>query len=128
LTRRKNVALGLRVLDAARKQSGQDYRLVVTGPPGPHNPANPGYLAELLELRDSLGLQNAVHFLYELDDPPLIPDDDTMANLYQLADALFFRAQEGFGIRCWKQGWRASYFCSAFRRSARGGSRDLFRP
>ena len=99
LTRRKNIELGLRVLAELRRQSGSDMRLVVTGPPGPHNPANPGYLGELLTLRQELKLESSAHFLYQLDDPPLVPDDETMADLYGLADALFFPStQEGFGI------------------------------
>lgn len=109
LTRRKNIELGLRVLAELRMQSGKDFRLIVTGPPGPHNPNNPGYLGELLELRRTLGLEHSAHFLYEQDaaagnvsgttGQPLVPDDDTMANLYALADALFFPStQEGFGI------------------------------
>jgi glycosyltransferase involved in cell wall biosynthesis len=127
LTRRKNVALGLRVLDALRQRSGQDYRLVVTGPPGPHNPANPGYLAELLELRESLGLRNAAHFLYQLSDPPLIPDDDTMANLYQLADALFFPSlQEGFGIPLLEAGLAGlPVFCSDIPPFRHAGGDDV---
>lgn len=99
LTRRKNIELALHVLAALRQIDGQDYRLIVTGPPGPHNPANLGYLGELLELRQRLGLVEAAHFLYEVETPQLVPDDLTMANLYQLADALFFPSlQEGFGI------------------------------
>jgi mannosylglucosylglycerate synthase len=101
ITRRKNIELGLRVLAELRMQSGRDFRLVVTGPPGPHNPANPGYLDELLRLRSELGLQHAAHFLYEhgKDGQPFVPDDETMANFYALADALFFPStQEGFGI------------------------------
>jgi mannosylglucosylglycerate synthase len=101
ITRRKNIELGLRVLAELRMQSGRDFRLVVTGPPGPHNPANPGYLDELLRLRSELGLQHAAHFLYEHGESnePFVPDDDTMANFYALADALFFPStQEGFGI------------------------------
>jgi glycosyltransferase involved in cell wall biosynthesis len=117
LTRRKNIAAALWTLAAIRQQAAQvparepdgitpiasqvagDFRLIVTGPPGPHNPANPGYLGELLDLRRQLGLEGAAHFLYELDDPPLIPDDDTLADLYLLADGLFFPStQEGFGI------------------------------
>jgi glycosyltransferase involved in cell wall biosynthesis len=101
LTRRKNIELGLRVLAELRMQSGKDFRLIVTGPPGPHNPNNPGYLGELLALRQALGLEGAAHFLYEQgpQGQPLVPDDDTMANLFALADALFFPStQEGFGI------------------------------
>lgn len=100
LTRRKNIALALRVLAEIRR-AGRDFRLIVTGPPGPHNPANPGYLGELLDLRRQLRLEEAAHFLYAYGegDKPFIPDDDTMANLYLLADALFFPStQEGFGI------------------------------
>lgn len=101
LTRRKNVEFALHVLAAIRRQSGADVRLVVTGPPGPHNPGNMGYYGELLALRGRLQLERAAHFVYEPGESglPLIPDDTTLANLYQLADGLFFpSAQEGFGI------------------------------
>ena len=99
ITRRKNIELALHVLHELIKQDQKDYRLLVTGPPGPHNPTNPGYLGELLDLRTLLGLQKAAHFLYELNDPPFVPDDITMSNLYQIADGLLFPSlQEGFGI------------------------------
>ncbi|MEP7291916.1 MAG: glycosyltransferase family 4 protein [Chloroflexota bacterium] len=101
LTRRKNIELSLRILAEIRQQSGRDFRLIVTGPPGPHNPTNPGYLGELLALRDELALTESAHFLYAYGegDEPLIPDDATMANLYQLADGMLFTTtQEGFGM------------------------------
>lgn len=99
LTRRKNIGLALHVLAALRRDTTIDYRLIVTGPPGPHNPTNPGYMGELLDLRQTLELQHSVHFLYELGEPVLNVDNTTIANLYQLADALLFPSlQEGFGI------------------------------
>jgi mannosylglucosylglycerate synthase len=101
ITRRKNIALGLRILAEVRRQSGRDFRLIVTGPPGPHNPSNPGYLGELLALSQDLKIEPYAHFLYAYGQgkDPLIPDDDTMSNLYQLSDALLFPStQEGFGI------------------------------
>lgn len=102
LTRRKNITLALHVLAALRQQSPRDFRLVVTGPPGPHNPTNPGYLGELLDLRRDLKLENAAHFAYACGTSsvePLLLDDATLFNLYQLADALLFPStQEGFGI------------------------------
>jgi glycosyltransferase involved in cell wall biosynthesis len=102
LTRRKNIELALHILADIRRQSGRDFRLIVTGPPGPHNPSNRGYLDELIELQESLGLEDAAHFLYvygESDESPLVPDDDTLADFFQLADALLFPSkQEGFGI------------------------------
>jgi glycosyltransferase involved in cell wall biosynthesis len=111
LTRRKNVEMALRILAALRNLTALDARLVVTGPPGPHNPANAAYLQDLLDLRRDLGLQHAAHFLYELD---VAPDDDTMADLYQLADALLFpSAREGFGIPILEAGLaRLPIFCS----------------
>lgn len=100
ITRRKNIALALRVLAELRRQSQKDFRVIVTGPPGPHNPTNPGYLGELLSLRNSLDLGQAAHFLYaSYGNDIFIPDDDMVSNLYQAADALFFPSkQEGFGI------------------------------
>ncbi|MCA0457742.1 MAG: glycosyltransferase [Chloroflexi bacterium] len=117
LTRRKNIELGLRVLAAVRQQSGKDFRLVVTGPPGPHNPSNHAYLSQLLQLRAELGLDAAAHFLYrEGPDPqsPLELDDDTIADCYRLADALCFPStQEGFGIPVLEAGLSGiPVFCS----------------
>jgi glycosyltransferase involved in cell wall biosynthesis len=114
LTRRKNIALALHVLADLRARGRRDYRLVVTGPPGPHNPNNLGYLGELLELRGSLGLDAAAHFLYELSEPSFVPDDATISNLYQLADALIFpSAQEGFGLPMLEAGLAGvPIFCS----------------
>ena len=111
LTRRKNVELALHILAAVRQQTGSDARLVVTGPPGPHNPANTAYLEGLLRLRRELGLEAAAHFLYE---QALTPDDATMADLYALADALLFPSvQEGFGIPLLEAGLaRLPVFCS----------------
>ncbi|GIK65739.1 MAG: hypothetical protein BroJett018_35330 [Chloroflexota bacterium] len=98
LTRRKNIQLGLRILSEIRAQSSKDYRLIVTGPPGPHNPTNKIYLEDLLALRRLLGVEKSAHFLYQMGNP-LVPDDDTQANLYQLVDGLLFPSfQEGFGI------------------------------
>ncbi len=100
ITRRKNIGLALRVL-AALRHSRPQAALIVTGPPGPHNPANQAYLEELLRLRQDLGLTQAAHFLYRLGTPeqPLLPTADEIAALYRLADALFFPSRrEGFGI------------------------------
>ncbi len=101
ITRRKNIELGLQWLAAVREQSGWDARLIVTGPPGPHNPTNDAYLEELLNLRRDLQLDNAAHFVYQAlgGGVPLLLLDEDIAILYQVADAIFFPSrQEGFGI------------------------------
>ena len=115
LTRRKNVEYALHVLAALRRASGRDVRLLVTGPPGPHNPANQAYLESLLELRRSLDLDRAAHFLYRLrPDAARVPDDPTMASLFGLCDALLFPSHdEGFGIPLLEAGLaRLPVFCS----------------
>lgn len=117
LTRRKNIELALDILAALRAQTKCDIRLLVTGPPGSHNPANARYLDALVEQRERLHLTTSAHLLYcEGDDPatPLLLDDDDIASLYSLADALLFTSlQEGFGIPILEAGLAGiPIFCS----------------
>ena len=96
ITRRKQIERALEWLAALRAHTGEDARLIVTGPPGPHNPANQAYFQELLALRARLGITEAAHFAYEAG---VEPTDEEVAALYQVADALMFTSkQEGFGI------------------------------
>jgi glycosyltransferase involved in cell wall biosynthesis len=120
LTRRKNVELALDILAALREQTGRDVRLLVTGPPGPHNPANARYLAALNEQRQRLHLDKSAHLLYSAGDEPavaLMLDDDDIASLYALSDALLFTSvQEGFGIPILEAGLSGlPIFCSDLR-------------
>jgi glycosyltransferase involved in cell wall biosynthesis len=73
------------------------------------------YLDKLLAQRSALQLEDAAHFLYEInskEDHPV--DQATMANLYALSDALFFPSQqEGFGIPLLQAGFtRLPIYCS----------------
>jgi glycosyltransferase involved in cell wall biosynthesis len=116
ITRRKNVELAIRIVGALHTQS-VPARLIVTGPPGPHNPANVAYLQSLRDLRRELGIEKRVIFLYECRDQtgqPLEVSDQVMADLYQMADALLFPSrQEGFGIPMLEAGLaRLPIFCA----------------
>ena len=86
-------------------------RLVVTGPPGPHNIRSGDYVDELLGLRKKLRLENEVVFLFEGIGPV---SDRMMYDLYSLSDLLLFSsAQEGFGIPLLEAGlFRLPVFCS----------------
>jgi len=131
LTRRKNIELALQIMAVLRKQSGADFRLIVTGPPGPHNPTNKSYLDKLLELRAQLYLENAVHFLYQEGEDinkPLLVDDDTLADCYRLADALLFPStQEGFGIPILEAGLSGiPIFCSDLPPLRQTGGEEAF--
>jgi glycosyltransferase involved in cell wall biosynthesis len=94
-------------------------RLVITGPPGPHNPANAAYLAELQQLRHATGAPESIIFLYErysdAQGQPLPVSDAMVADLYRLADGLLFPSRyEGFGIPMLEAGLVGlPIFCSA---------------
>ncbi len=96
LTPRKNIELALRTVAALRRAMPQAM-LLVTGPEGPHNPANAEYKRRLLALRDELGLRGAAHFVAE-HTAEYLPDA-VVADFFRLADALLLPSrEEGFGI------------------------------
>jgi glycosyltransferase involved in cell wall biosynthesis len=96
ITSRKNIELALQVMAELRKEAPQ-AKLIITGPLGPHNPANLIYFEKLKSLRNSLQLENAVHFLAEFTDEFL--PDEVVSDFYRLADVLFLPSrEEGFGI------------------------------
>lgn len=100
ITRRKNIQFALQVV-AELKNSRPAVCLLITGPPGPHNPKNLAYLENLQKIVRDLGISNNVIFLYTMDDgaEPLRLDDTVVADLYQIADILLFPSlREGFGI------------------------------
>lgn len=130
ITRRKNIELAVRTTAALRRQTGMDARLLVSGPPGAHNPANQAYLEYLQGLCEDEGVREAVHFVYTLGqgDKPLVPDDATMANLFLIADALFFPSrEEGFGIPILEAGLvRLPIFCSDIEPFRATGQEEVF--
>ena len=111
ITPRKNIELALPVC-ASLIGYFPDTRLVVTGPLGPHNPANTKYFERLIALRAEIGLVNTVHFLVEFTTE-YIPDE-VISDFYHLADALFLPSrEEGFGIPILEAGLAGlPVFCS----------------
>ena len=116
ITRRKNIELALQIVAELKKF--QPVRLIVTGPPGPHNPLNDVYVQELVSLRTTLGIEQEVIFLMEswqtAAGRPRLVTDETIADLYRYADALLFPStQEGFGIPILEAGLaRLPIFCT----------------
>ena len=100
VTRRKNIELAIRI-SAALKERHPRAKLVITGPPGPHNPRNQAYLESLQQLKAELGLQSNVHFLFEQGEngEHFEAPYSVVAELFRLADLLLFTSRrEGFGI------------------------------
>jgi glycosyltransferase involved in cell wall biosynthesis len=96
ITPRKNIELALGVLADLRNELPA-AKLVVTGPLGPHNPANTLYFEKLRGIRSELGLEKAAHFLAEHTQEYL--PDSVISDFYHLADALLLPSrEEGFGI------------------------------
>ena len=116
ITKRKNIEYAIRVTGALR-DLGLAPRLLVTGPPGPHNVRSVDYVDELQAERARLHLRAEVTFLYEerrSDGRAWTATDSMMDDLYQLADLMIFpSAQEGFGIPLLEAGLvRLPVFCS----------------
>ncbi len=96
ITPRKNIELALQVAAEMRNEQPRTT-LIITGPLGPHNPANVEYFKKLQSLRQELALEKNVYFLAELVDGYL--PDEVVSDFYQLADLLFLPSfEEGFGI------------------------------
>jgi glycosyltransferase involved in cell wall biosynthesis len=111
ITPRKNIELALRAL-AALKKALPRASLVVTGPPGPHNPENAAYLDRLRRMRDDLGISDSAQFLADHAQGYL--PDEVIADFYRLADALVLPSrEEGFGIPLVEAGLaRLPVFCA----------------
>ena len=100
ITQAKNIEAAMRLV-AELKRFYSHPKLVITGPPDPHNPANMDYYQDLLKLREELALSENVKFIYESggDHAPLTIDLDTVSDLIRLSDCvLMLSHREGFGM------------------------------
>lgn len=96
ITPRKNIEFALNVVKSLINNYPKTV-LLVTGPLGPHNPANVKYFRTLREKREELNIIKSVFFLAEYSEE-FIPDK-VISDLYRLSDALLLPSkEEGFGI------------------------------
>jgi glycosyltransferase involved in cell wall biosynthesis len=101
ITQAKNIEFALQVV-ANLKKSGILVKMVITGPPDPHDPADMEYFQSLLTLRKQLRLEQEVRFIYELGPLPhegYTIDLPLVSELYRVSDLLFMPSlREGFGM------------------------------
>ena len=101
ITKRKNLEWAIEAAAGVRA-SGRKVQLLITGPPGPHNPRSLEYVADLKQLTERLGLQESVRFLFEERSGPTgdyAIDTATLSDLYMLSDVVILpSASEGFGL------------------------------
>lgn len=96
ITPRKNIEFAIDVIKSICNYYPMT-RLLITGPLGPHNPANLKYFETLIDRREELNINKSVFFLAEYSEE-YIPDK-VISDLYRLSDALFLPSkEEGFGI------------------------------
>jgi mannosylglucosylglycerate synthase len=97
ITRRKNIETAIQAIRCL-KDRGLKVRLLVSGPRDPHHlDLSDRYLDLLKTLRAQVGVAEEVVFLAETLGHNL--DTETVDELYDVADALFFpSSQEGFGL------------------------------
>jgi glycosyltransferase involved in cell wall biosynthesis len=132
VTQAKNIELAMQVV-AALKEKGIRPKLVVTGPPDPHEPMNMEYFRSLLRLRRQLGVVRQMRFVYESGPNPAEPftiDMPQVAELLRVSDALFMPShREGFGMPVLEAGLLGlPVFCAEVVPAAREiGGQDLIR-
>ena len=101
VTRAKNIEYALELV-AALKAEGAGVKLVLTGPPDPHDEKSMTYFRSLQKLRDDLGVHDEMRFVFESGPDPNEPyfiSLDVVSDLYRVADLLFMPSrQEGFGM------------------------------
>lgn len=101
VTEAKNIEYALEVVAALKKLNCR-VKLVLTGPPDPHDPASLAYYKSLLELRHRLEIEEEMRFVFESGPQPgtgYIIDQNIVSELYRVADAMFMPShREGFGM------------------------------
>jgi glycosyltransferase involved in cell wall biosynthesis len=101
VTQAKNIEYALHVV-AALKARDCRAKLILTGPPDPHDAQSMSYFQELRALRAQLGVEDEMRFVFESgpepEQPHIIPDQ-VVADLFRVSDVMFMPShREGFGM------------------------------
>jgi len=101
VTQAKNIEYALRLM-AVLKEQLECPRLILTGPPDPHEPESMAYYESLLALRKKLGVEEYMRFVYESGPTPGEPysiDELVVGDLFRVSDLVFMPShREGFGM------------------------------
>ncbi len=101
VTQAKNIEYALRVV-AALKARGCRPRLVLTGPPDPHDAESMAYFRSLQALRQELGVEEEMRFVFESGsdpDEPYLIDAGVVGDLFRVSDLMFMPShREGFAM------------------------------
>ncbi len=101
VTQAKNIEYALRVV-AALKARGIRPKLILTGPPDPHDAKSLAYFQGLQALRQELGVEEEMRFVFESGpepEQPLIIGSEVVGDLFRVSDLMFMPShREGFAM------------------------------
>jgi len=101
VTQAKNIELALRVV-AALKAQHRGVKLVLTGPPDPHDEESMAYFRDLQALRSELDVEDEMQFVFESGpdgEEGFTIDMAIVADLFRVSDVVFMPShREGFGM------------------------------
>jgi glycosyltransferase involved in cell wall biosynthesis len=101
VTQAKNIEYALHVV-AALKARNCCPKLVVTGPPDPHDEQSMAYFRSLQALRSQLGVEEEMRFVFESGPDPGQPFTIgawVVGDLFRMSDLMFMPShREGFGM------------------------------
>jgi glycosyltransferase involved in cell wall biosynthesis len=101
VTRAKNIEYALHVVGAL-KANGCPPKLIVTGPPDPHDAESLAYFQALQALRRQLDIEEEMRFVFESGpdpDQPFVIDERVVGDLFRVSDVMFMPShREGFGM------------------------------
>jgi glycosyltransferase involved in cell wall biosynthesis len=101
VTQAKNIELALRMV-AAMKAQGESVKLVLTGPPDPHDEESMAYFRDLQALRRDLDVDDEMRFVFESGpdaEEGFTIDMAIVADLLRVCDLVFMPShREGFGM------------------------------
>jgi glycosyltransferase involved in cell wall biosynthesis len=101
VTEAKNIEYALRVV-AALKEVNAGVKLVLTGPPDPHDARTMDYYESLRALRSELGVEAEMRFVFESGPEGTegyTIDAEVVGNLFRICDLVFMPShREGFGM------------------------------
>jgi len=129
VTQAKNIELAIR-LAAALKERDIHSKIILTGPPDPHDQNNMTYFQSLLALRQKLQVEKEMCFVYESGpdaNQPNMVDMQIVGDLFRVSDALFMPShREGFGMPILEAGLVGlPVFCTAIPAAEELGGKDV---